>query len=354
MNPSSHGTELDPRKQRILSAIVSDYISTAEPVGSHVLVERYQLGVRAATVRSEMAEMSELGYLRQPHTSAGRVPSDLGYRFYVSRLMVVEPLAADESTRTEAALESESGEVEAILRRTCALLTGMTRLPAVATPPEAGETEIVRVFVSPVAADKALLVVVLSTGRTENRLLSEMSLDGIRAVALADAFNERYAHLALADAAALDPSREAPPADLLAELGTWRRLVTEMVRIVRAVEAEAPVYVEGTPAALRQPEFRDVGRLSQLLEVLEERSALAELLSTSAADPTRIRIGAEHGRPELNEFSLVATPYYVGMRERGTLGVLGPTRMDYARAMSAVRFMADTVGRLLTRMSVAS
>ena len=116
--------ELDLRKQKILQAIVQDYVTTAEPVGSHVLVERYSLGVKSATIRNEMAEMSDWGYLRQPHTSAGRVPSDRGYRFYVNRLMPLPVIQQGESDRIRRAVESASTEFDAILRRTCALQRG--------------------------------------------------------------------------------------------------------------------------------------------------------------------------------------------------------------------------------------
>lgn len=351
---SNADSSLDDRKRRILGAIVSDYVSTAEPVGSHVLVQRYELGIRAATVRNEMAEMSERGYLRQPHTSAGRVPSDLGYRYYVRHLMVAEPLTPQEVSASEGTVTADAGEVEKLLRRTCGLLAQLTQLPAVATAPETSETRVVRLFVSPVSAEQVLLVLVLSNGRTENRIVNGIGIDGISAVRLSDALNECHAQTELAALALVDAPQSFPPTELLSATLLWRRLIAEFARIARSIESEIPVIVEGTPAALRQPEFRDVQRLGQFLDLLERRSALLDLLTTSIADPTRIRIGTEIGHPDLSDIAVVAAPYYAGMRTGGTLAVLGPTRMNYARATSAVRFLADTLGKTLQRLCVAS
>lgn len=344
---------LDARKRRILGAVVSDYIETAEPVGSHVLVQRYDLGVGAATVRSELAEMSELGYLRQPHTSAGRVPSDQGYRFYVSHLMAPFFFTPRETRRSEAMLRTEQGEVEGILRRTCALLAEMTRLPAVVTPPERNDTGIVRLFVSPVSSDKVLLVLVLSTGRTENRIVPDVLLGGIEAVAVSDALNERYGGKSVDSLIDIEVSREQPPQDCPCTLALWRLLSMELARIGRQVIADRPVYVEAGPTVLMQPEFQDMARLGQFLEVLGEPAALREVAATSAADPTRIRIGAELGRHDMVDLAFVGGSYQVGPRERGTLGVLGPTRMHYARATTAVRFLADALGKVLSRTAFA-
>ncbi|MFM7319982.1 MAG: heat-inducible transcriptional repressor HrcA [Armatimonadota bacterium] len=344
---------LDDRKRRILGAVVSDYIDTAEPVGSHVLVQRYSLGVGAATVRYELAEMSDLGYLRQPHTSAGRVPSDRGYRFYVRHLMVPAVLPVSETKRTEAMLRTEQGEVEAILRRTCALLAEMTNLPAVVTPPEHSDTAIVRLFVSPVSADKVLLALVLSTGRTENRIVPDTAIGGIEAVAISDALNERHGGKPVESLLEIDAARESPPVECHCPPALWRRLSAELGRIGLQVTSHRSVYVEAAPAALRQPEFQDATRLGQFLEVLGEQSALREVAATSAADPTRIRIGAELGRPDMADLAFVGSSYHVGMRERGTVGVLGPSRMNYARATTAVRFLADALGKVLSRTAFA-
>ena len=351
--------ELDLRKQRILQAIVHDYVATAEPVGSQVLVERYSLGVKSATIRSEMAEMSERGYLRQPHTSAGRVPSDQGYRFYVNRLMPLPIIPPDESDAIRRVVESASSELDAILQQTCRILAEMTRLPAVATPPDADDTELRQIFVTPVGTVKTLLVLLFSTGRTENRLLP-LAVTAAQALLLANALNERWVGMPLSRlrTGTTHGGTSVPPRELAPLASLWNRICDDIFAAARTVGSDAPVFVEGTNTVLSYPEFRDVDRLSQFLATLQERAALLELLDSALkiADrqgTVRVAIGEEMGRPDLVGFAVVKAPYFIAGRESGMLGVLGPTRMDYARASAAVGLMANTVGDLLTRLSIA-
>jgi heat-inducible transcriptional repressor len=350
--------ELDLRKQRILQAVVEDYVATAEPVGSHVLVERYQLGVKSATIRNEMAEMSERGYLRQPHTSSGRVPSDLGYRFYVNRLMPLPVIQEGEAQRIQSAVASAASELDAILRRTCQLLVEMTRLPAVATAPDADDTELRQIFLTPAGVQKSLLVLLFSTGRSENRLLVDVSLSASDALLIANALNDRYAGATLGGMAAATP--DEAPVELTRFAPVWKRIVAELATIARALRDEKPMYVEGTQVVFEQPEFRDVDRVGQFLSTLQERAAVLEMLNGalggSPHPPFRwlqVTIGEEMRRPQMSEYSIVSSHYFIGARERGSIGVLGPTRMDYARAAAAVELMARTMTTVLTRLSVA-
>ncbi|GAB4463882.1 MAG: heat-inducible transcriptional repressor HrcA [Armatimonadaceae bacterium] len=365
MEPN-HDRELDQRKQRILQAIVQDYVATAEPVGSQVLVERYVLGVKSATIRNEMAEMSERGYLRQPHTSAGRIPSNLGYRFFVSRLMILPVVDEAETVRIERAISSAASELEAILRRTCLLLAKMTRLPAVAVPPSADDTELRQVFLSAAGADKALLVFLLSTGHTEHRILVDTHITASDALLLANALNDRLNGTSLATLRSLSEEGGAGTLDLPPELHTlanvWHRVISEAISLAHSLVQDAPIYVEGTESVLEQPEFRDVDRLSQFLTLIQHRAAVLDALGRAmhtieVVPPPRtvqVVIGEETVHPQMSEYSLVSSTYYVGIRERGTIGVLGPTRMDYARATAAVELMARTMSDILTRLSFAS
>jgi heat-inducible transcriptional repressor len=348
--------DLDLRKQQILNAVVQDYVLTAEPVGSQILVERYALGVKSATVRNELAELSERGFLRQPHTSAGRVPSDRGYRFYVNRLMPLLPFQHLAVQQVQSALLSAESELDTILRKTCQLLSQLTNLPAVATSPEApDDTRLRQIFLSPAATDKALLVLLLSTGRTEHRLLPDATLSATAALELANALNATYSEKPLTELRRIQSSAELPPPELRAYTPLWQRLVRELVQSIQGIAENVPVYVEGTQSVLAQPEFRDVDRLSQFFRVLQERAAVLELLRIEAVEQEfAIRIGEELGRPELHAFAVVSSPYFVGTRERGSIGVVGPTRMDYSAAVTSVRFLAHTLSELLTHHAIAA
>jgi heat-inducible transcriptional repressor len=347
--------DLDSRKQRILEAIVLDHVRTAEPVGSQALLARHDLGCKSATIRNEMAEMEDRGYLRQPHTSAGRIPSYRGYRFYVNRLMVLTPILRIEERTIQRQMTDVASELESVLRKTCQLLAQMTRLPAVATPPEASkQLQLTQVFVSPAAVDRVLLVLLFSSGRTEHRLvtLSGARLAATDALLFAGVLSERFCQKPLSELP--KASAAPPPAELLAQRVLYERLVREIALATRAVTDDATVYVEGAQSALDQPEFRHIERLSQFFVMLQERVAMLEVLGNelSAASVT-VRIGDEFGRPELSEFAVVSAPYFIGDTARGSLGVIGPMRMDYARAAASVQFMASSVSEVLTRLAVA-
>lgn len=362
--------ELDARKQRILQVIVEDYVATAEPIGSHVLVQRYSLGVKSATVRNEMAEMSERGYLRQPHTSAGRVPSDRGYRFYVNRLMALPMIQEGEAARIRATVSSASAELDAILRKTCQLLTVMTKLPALATTPALHDTVLRQIFVSPAGAAKILLVLLFSTGHTESRIVGNLPLSASDALQLANALNTRFSGTPIATLRSLTAETETAPIELWKRAEDWAILCLEIALAARsASESADEMVIEGAHSALEHPEFRDVDRLSQYLTLLQERAALLEMLdralattasapldtAPSALSPSQVQvtIGAESGLPGMTDYAVVSSPYYVGTREAGAIGVFGPTRMDYARSTAAVDLMARTVGEVLTKLSVA-
>lgn len=346
--------ELDERKRQILQAIVLDYVATAEPVGSHALIERHAIGVKSATIRNEMAELSERGFLRQPHTSAGRVPAVQGYRYFVNNLMATPSLPVSESREAEASLRKAAAELETTLRRTCQLLAQLTQLPAIATPPDADDTRLKKLFVTAVAPGAALLVLLFSNGRTENRLLTGVSIDATEALLLAEELQAKFGEQSLRSLARPETAREAAPPTLLSQNPLWRRIAQELQGVARALHAEAPVFVEGTQSALRQPEFREIERLEHFLALLQERAALVALMGQKSAPGSfSVQIGDELGRPELSDYAVVRSPYFVGERLTGTIGVVGPTRMDYARVSAAVQLMARAVGQALTRLSVA-
>jgi heat-inducible transcriptional repressor len=264
-----------------------------------------------------------------------------------------------EATQMRRLVESAASELDTILRQTCRILADMTRLPAVATPPHTGDVYLRQIIASPAGADKTLLVLLFSNGSTESRLLS-LKTDTSDAWMLVNALNDRWGGAAVTSLVTTTSVGPAP-----SEIGHLKshfvRISEEILSAARRLGADAPMYVEGTHAVLEHPEFRDVERISQLMATLQERAAMIALLRTALdttqnapfETPVRVAIGGEMGRADLADYSVVTSPYYIGGRECGSIGVLGPTRMDYARAASAVGLMARTVGDLLTRLSVA-
>lgn len=345
--------ELDARKQKILSAVVRDYVETVKPLGSEDLAQRHRWGIKSATIRNELAELSELGLLRQPHTSAGRIPSDLGYRFYVDHLMAFAPNA-------NAALplldeEDQALEMERLLRRTCALLTRTTSYTSVATPPRPADTQVSQIFVTPAGDDRLLLVLILSTGQVENRLLCPAPPEAAAATPaeLTAVGNALSAALAGQPLDTLSTTLFAAPAELSPSLRSlYSSLIAAAQQMARHAADDDSIYLEGTSEILRQPEFKDVAKIECVLETLQRGTLLFQTLSRAllGADVTVV-IGAENHVPAMTECSVVSASYYVGTRKRGTLGVVGPTRMDYDRAVPAVGFFSRTLSRTLTRLA---
>ena len=339
---------LDGRKARILHAVVNDYVETADPIGSEWLATRYDFGCKSATLRNEMSEMSDLGYLLQPHTSAGRIPSDMGYRFYVDRLMNPPALDSVPAPETMTAIERRASEVDEIVQHTCRLLSGMAQYPSVATPPSQRATTLHRVYLSSPAPGHLLIVLLLSTGHVEHRMneLDEQTRE-TAVERVQNYLNEVLRGRTLEDLwGAFRPSvpREIAPHQALVSA------VLEVITEAAGDLADDRVFLEGTAHILRQREFQDVCRLEQLLSTLQQHALLCQVLSLALLDQhATVVIGSEGQVEEMRDCSVVTSHYWIGEQPVGYLGVVGPTRMNYNRAIGAVGLMARNLSTLLTR-----
>lgn len=345
---------LDTRKIRILQAIVNDYVQTTKPVGSERLIEVYNLGCKSATVRNEMAEMAEMGYLAQPHTSAGRIPTDRGYRYYVDELMnPPAALSPDEVQQAQVGHRQAQSDIGEMILHTCRLLSGMTAYPSLATDPTTEVTALHRVYLAEAGPRHVLLVALLSTGQVEHRLIETLDApkDSVL-IRLSNYLNTVVADRDLEEVSRLSSLQDAPP-----EFAAWTALLAKLFATLTQMAAtlsERRIFLEGTSQFLRQPEFQDVARLESVLNALEQRSALYKVLCRSLeAQGVTIIIGAENEYEPMQECSVITTTYHIGTRTAGYLGVVGPTRMHYDRAAAAVGLMARNLSQLLTMMSPA-
>jgi heat-inducible transcriptional repressor len=345
---------LDSRKVRILQAIVNDYVATTKPVGSERLIEVVKLGCKPATIRNEMAEMAEMGYLAQPHTSAGRIPTDRGYRYYVDALMdPPSALSSEEARRAQAHTQQAQNEVEEMILQTCRILSGLTSYPSLATDPATEIMRVRRVYLTEADARHILLVMLLSTGHVEHRLVEVPAApDTGTLLRVSNYLNSRVADCELDEAARLAGGLEAPP-EVAAPAPLLKKLFTVIRQMARGL-SERRVFLEGASQFLRQPEFQDVQRLENLLHALEQRSALYAVLSRALRDcDVTIIIGSENEYEPMQECSVITTSYRIGTRPAGYLGVVGPTRMQYDRAAAAVGLMAQNLSRMLTNLYLA-
>lgn len=335
----------EDRKLAVLRAIVEDYVSTQEPVGSKALVDRHRLGVSPATVRNDMAALEEEGFITQPHTSAGRIPTDKGYRLFVDRLSSVKPLSAAEK-RAIATLLEGAVDLDDVVQRSVRLLAQLTRQVAVVQYPVLSRSTVRHVEVVPLTGTRLLLVLILSTGRVEQRVVElPEALEEEDVADLRTRLNRATIGERLADASDklvqlpddFEPGKRAPIAALVASL----------VEAMSDHRSDERVAVGGTANLARFGDGFDVS-IRPMLEALEEHVVLLKLLGEATSSSTvTVRIGHEGPYQELATTSVVATGYGPGDEALAALGIVGPTRMDYPGTMASVRAVARYVSRIL-------
>src|SRR5436309_5888701 len=336
---------LDDRKLDVLRALVEDYVSTNEPVGSKSLVDRHPLGVSPATIRNDMAALEDEGYITQPHTSAGRVPTDKGYRLFVDRLSSVKPLSPAERKAIDSFLRGAI-DLDDVVHRTVRLLAQLTHQVAVVQYPSLSRSSVRHLELVQLSQTRVLVVLITDTGRVEQRVVD---LPGpLTDDALADLrsrFNDRIAGRQLAEAPSLLadlPESVAPEVrgDTVTILSTVLDTLVE--------RTEERVILAGTANLARSAALDFPGSIRPVLEALEEHVVLLRLFGeVTDAEVVRVSIGGENPHEGLQSASVVSTGYGTTETPLPGLGVLGPTRMDYPGAMRAVRAVARYVGQVL-------
>ena len=333
----------DELRHAVLRAIVEDYVATQEPVGSKALVERHQLGVSPATVRNDMAALEEEGLITQPHTSAGRIPTDKGYRLFVDRLTTIKPMTTAER-RAIASILDGAVDLDDVVQRSVRLLAQLTHQVALVQYPTLSRSTVRHLDIVDLTPTRLLVVLILSSGRVEQRLVElTTSIDAddvaILRARLAAAVDGRV----IADAGTTLVSLPAPPDDG----GTQDAVIEALVDAMSDYRSSERVAVGGAANLAR---FGDNFELSvrPLLEALEEHVVLLKLLcEAQTGGMVTVRIGHEGPYQQFATTSVVSTGYGPGDEAVGNLGVVGPTRMDYPGTMAAVRAVARYVSRIL-------
>ena len=343
--PGPQAPELDKRKAFILATVVYEYIATAEPVASQTLTQKYNLGVSSATVRNEMAELEAAGYLVQPHTSAGRVPSDAGYRTYVDQLMQPEHLGTDDRKRIRDELADASRELDEIIESTTRLLGRLSKNLAFVTKPANQSVSFRHIQLIWLSARTGVAIVVTTIGVSAQSLFelaSDVTPDDLTRAS--NALNARLANSALREIGERDVSEP------LIELGLGDDLKSAVLAALRSSgSSEQPVVsASGAQNLLDQPEFQDLRKLRSILQIVEEQKTLYDLVADSLTlEKPAAKIGHELGVEEMTDFSIVTVPYRFGPHAIGMLSVLGPRRMPYGRLMALASGTAETLSQRL-------
>jgi heat-inducible transcriptional repressor len=341
---------LDLREQAILRAVIEEYVASANPVGSLALVERYGLGVSSATVRSILAELEAAGFLSHPHTSAGRVPTDLGYRYYVEAMVDTPPLTPVEQLM----IRHQFGQVEFAsehwFRLAATTLAGLTGAAGLATPAKPSSSRIRRVDLVAIQERLASLILVLREGSIKQVLVNlDDPADQQTLTEVAERLNRLFAdRTARQIDASLERFDPTDPATVLV-----RKVAERIARSMREFDDALieELFSDGLLNVMEAPEFAQSEKLRRVFSALENRAYLGELLRTVAGSGrVQVFIGGENDSPEMRDVSLVLAPYGRPSRAVGVVGVLGPTRMSYPHAIGTVRFVSGLMNELVDHL----
>ena len=344
MNSQSHG-EIPGRSLEVLRAIVNEYIETSEPVGSKTLVERHGFEVSAATIRNEMAFLEEEQLIVAPHTSSGRVPTDKGYRLFVNRLNEVKKLSSAERLAIETFM-SESADLDEMLSGAVQTLAQLTNQVAMVQYPSLGKAKIKAIELVPITETRTLVVLVSDNDRVQQHMVNAHQVLGIEDIAeLRARFNAALVQQPFSNAAA---KLEAFASQLPPALRGAAAVVAEAVQLMVDANRQEKILLAGTANLARQGQT-PVGNLGELLDALEQQVVMMRLIAEMQTDQAGLGllIGTENNLELLNQTSVLVSSYEKPGSEIAKLGVLGPTRMDYAHHISAVRAVANYLTKTL-------
>ena len=335
---------MDARKFRILQAIIDDYILTAIPVGSRTISKKYEMGLSSATIRNEMSDLEELGYLDQPHVSAGRIPSAKAYRLYVDQLLQSGIIRADDAESVRNHLGSRARQMEDVISRAAQVLSGLTHYTSLVMSPKGNELRIRTLQLVPVSSTSALLVIVTDGGIMRDTVIRTGSeLDSDALYAISRMLTEKLSGHTVTEALSMLQH-------VAAETQAGRQVLSGVVDFLDTVEGDVSktkLALGGTSNILNFPEYSDVEKAKGFLSVLETKEKLVKLLENQGEMAFTVRIGPETGIPELRDCSLVTATYRLSDNTHGTIGVIGPTRMQYGRVLSILNAMGEQLGDLL-------
>ncbi len=338
--------ELSLRKKKILTAVVDEYIKTAEPVGSKTIANTANLGCSSATIRNELAELVSLGYLEQPHTSAGRIPTPQGYRMYVNELMERQRLSLEETEEINRGLNDKLRELDGLISNVSSIASSLTNYPALAFSAPAPAT-IKRFDLIYIDANTFIIVAMMSNNTVKNKLVSlPVSVGQDMIQRLASVFNANFTGITEDKITPLMiRAAERAVDDVMGFTGVIASFAIEVL----SESQEAEAYVTGANRLLSQPEYRDPGKAHALMNYLSDQEHLRDfsISDLGDGDEVHVLIGPENVAEELRDSSVVVASYDMGDNTKGLIGVVGPTRMDYSKVAAKLALLAKALSQRL-------
>ncbi|MDZ7672084.1 MAG: heat-inducible transcriptional repressor HrcA [Halanaerobiales bacterium] len=343
---------LDERKNSILHAIIQEHIITASPIGSRTIAKKYDLGVSSATIRNEMADLEELGYLEQPHTSAGRIPSDKGYRYYVDILMKNKGINSDKLIKTLSEITKNRHGINGIVSSMTTMLSEFTKYATMITEPEFKDLKISELQLMKVTEDKLLLVMVTDNGFVSDKLINiKEDLDKRKIRYINNFLINKIRDKEINELT--DQYFKEIENELVKKINLSHQLFTiinkEIDELIKPEDVR--IYIGGTSYILDQPEFNDIEYLKKVLNILDHEDNLKKLIKAKNNKELEVRIGHENEIEEMQRCSVVIANYSIGDKAVGKIGVLGPTRMEYPRVISTVNIVSDILSKIISEVN---
>ena len=338
---------LDERKQRILQAVIQDYISSAEPVGSRTLARKYDLGVSPATIRNEMADLEMLGYLEHIHTSSGRVPSSKGYRLYVDSLLPVQPMTDAEKAMIDKWYKAKVQQLDQVFQETAKIISKLTRNVSLVLAPQISKAAFRCMQFLPLDDHRVIAVLMTDAGFVENRIMempAGSSFEDFQRMA-------KVINGCLAGHT-LGAIQNGSLKKIEAEIGDNGLYESAMTLIDKALNSQRKerLYLGGTTEMMEQPEFHNVDKVKELLIMLEKDQLMKDILKAHLGDGLTVTIGQENEYSGIKDCSIITATYHLDGELLGSMAVLGPTRMEYGRTMSLLNYMHHNLTEVIKRL----
>lgn len=326
---------LDDRKKRVLQAIIEEYINTAEPVSSNSLVKNHGLNYSSATIRNEMANLEHIGLLDKPHTSAGRIPSVKGYRFYVDKLLKDDNISIEEIKYIKSKLETKVSEIEDITKIATSTISEITHYTTVAIGPKSTEQIIQEIKFVLLGTRMLMAVILTDNGMVKETIIKfDEDINEKQVETLNFIFNNKLRGEPLSK---IDKPIEEY---IISEMNYSVKLIKKVIeQLKKVIQEDSKIYLEGANKAFELPEFKSLEVARNFINVLDEKELVADLLNTGFAKDINIYIGDENEKEQLKDFSIITFKHSLGNKELGTIGIIGPTRMNYSKVISVMKYI---------------
>jgi len=338
---------LDDRKLKILHAIIQSYITSAEPIGSRTISKKFDLGISSATIRNEMSDLEELGYLVQPHTSAGRIPSDKGYRLYVNRLLQSKNMNFIVRYDLKNELVEEIGEVDQLIYNAAKILSKVTNYTSLAIAPQIKKSKLKHIQLIPIDESKILVVIVTNSGIVKNTVLrTDIAMSPDQLNIISNFLNDKLKGYDIGDinSELLDK--------LVSEMYEFKNSILNIFPIMLQVLEDATdveVFSEGVTKIFNFPEYNDLEKARNFISFIENKPNIVKMLLNREQNDIEVTIGSENVYDEIKGCSVITATYSLNGKTIGKIGVIGPTRMDYSNVINAVRSLSLDLNEILTQ-----